>query len=118
MSNAVVERRDRERGEPDEDDLRDRLERAGHRVARNVQPPGTAFPDHARGVDKIDAVVRGRFRVVLEGEVVILGRGDAVRVPRGAVHGAEVLGDEPVVSLDAVRRRGSRGRRGPARGRR
>jgi len=29
--------------------------------------------------------------------------GDALAVPAGTVHSAEVLGDEPVVSLDAVR---------------
>jgi quercetin dioxygenase-like cupin family protein len=54
-------------------------------------------------VDKIDAVVSGRFRLTLEGESVVLEAGDSIEVPRGAVHSAEVVGDEPVVSLDAVR---------------
>jgi mannose-6-phosphate isomerase-like protein (cupin superfamily) len=36
-----------------------------------------------------------------EGEVV-LESGDCLRVPSGAVHSSEVVGDEPVVSLDAV----------------
>jgi mannose-6-phosphate isomerase-like protein (cupin superfamily) len=36
-----------------------------------------------------------------EGEVV-LEPGDCLRVPGGAVHSAEVVGDRPVVSLDAV----------------
>jgi mannose-6-phosphate isomerase-like protein (cupin superfamily) len=34
---------------------------------------------------------------------VILEAGDCLHVPRGAEHSAEVVGDEPVVSLDGVR---------------
>lgn len=83
--------------------LRERLEARGYRVSRYVYPPGTYFPPHTHEVDKIDAVVSGCFRLVLGGEQVDLGPGDAVEVPRGARHSAEVIGDEPVVSLDAVR---------------
>lgn len=102
---VAVERWDREDdGPPDETVLRRRLEARGYRVTRYVYPPGTRFPDHAHAVDKIDAVVAGRFRLVLEGRAVLLEPGDAIEVPRGAVHSAEVVGDEPVVSLDAVRR--------------
>ena len=59
MPEVIVERWDRSRGEPDEGVLRERLERRGYRVSRYVYPPGTAFPEHTHGVDKIDAVVRG-----------------------------------------------------------
>ena len=72
-------------------------------VSRYSYAPGTCFPDHVHDVDKIDAVVAGTFRVVLEGKEVLLGPGDAVVVPRGAVHSAEVVGDQSVVSLDAVK---------------
>ena len=83
--------------------LREKLERKDYRVSRYVYPPGTYFPEHTHDVDKIDAVVSGRFRLTLEDESVVLEAGDAIEVPRGAVHSAEVVGDEPVVSLDAVR---------------
>ncbi len=83
--------------------LREKLEHKGYRVSRYVYPPGTYFSDHTHEVDKIDAVVFGRFRLTLEGESVVLEAGDAIEVPRGAVHSAEVVGDEPVVCLDAVR---------------
>lgn len=33
----------------------------------------------------------------------ILEEGDCVAVPRGTMHSAEVVGDEPVVSLDATK---------------
>ena len=83
--------------------LRTRLEQRGYAVSRYTYAPGTAFPGHAHDVDKIDAVLAGTFRVVLEGQEVLLGPGDAVVVPRGAVHSAEVVGDQSVVSLDAVK---------------
>lgn len=84
--------------------LREKLERRGYEVSRYVYPPGATFPDHTHAVDKIDAILSGRFRVTLEGDPVVLEAGDAVEVPRGTVHSAEVVGDHPVVSLDAVRR--------------
>lgn len=83
--------------------LRRKLESLGYTVARYVYPPGTAFPDHRHAVDKIDAVVAGRFRLVIGGHVAMLGPGDWVHVPRGMTHNATVIGDDPVVSLDAVR---------------
>lgn len=83
--------------------LRAKLERLGYRVARYVYEPGTVFPDHTHGADKIDAVLSGRFRLVIGGHLSVLGPGDWIEVPRGAVHSATVLGDEPVVSLDAIR---------------
>ena len=83
--------------------LRAKLEGLGYRVARYTFEPGTVFPDHTHDVDKIDAVLSGRFRLVIGGHLTVLGPGDWVAVPRGAVHSATVLGDEPVVSLDAIR---------------
>ncbi|HXF94270.1 MAG TPA: cupin domain-containing protein [Nitrospiraceae bacterium] len=83
--------------------LRRKLERLGYTVTRYVYPPGTSFPDHTHHVDKMDAVVSGRFRLIVEGEETILEAGDILEVPRGVVHSAEVVGHEPVVSLDAVR---------------
>jgi quercetin dioxygenase-like cupin family protein len=84
--------------------LRRKLEAQGFSVARNVYPPGTVFPDHKHGVDKIDAVIAGQLRLIIGGHVALLGRGDWVDVPRGVTHSAAVIGNEPVVSLDAVKR--------------
>ena len=90
-------------GELTERALRDKLEARGYSVSRYTYPPGTYFPDHTHAADKIDAVLSGRFRLVLEGAEAVLEAGDCIEVPRGAVHSAEVVGDEPVVSLDAIR---------------
>ena len=83
--------------------MRRRLEAAGYMVSRYTYAPGTAFPEHTHNVDKIDAVLSGQFRMVVAGHFAILGPGDWVEVPSGVHHTAAVVGDEPVVSLDAVR---------------
>lgn len=93
-----------EDGAVEERALREELEERGFRVSRYVYPPGTEFPPHTHDADKIDAVVSGRFRLSVEGEEIVLGPGDRAAVPAGAEHTAEVVGDEPVVSLDATRR--------------
>lgn len=99
-----VERWDAERdGPPTEEFLRASLEARGYRVSRYTYPPGTRFAEHTHAAAKIDAVLSGRFRMTVDGEEVVLGPGDAVAVPAGTPHTAEVVGDEPVVSLDATR---------------
>jgi quercetin dioxygenase-like cupin family protein len=90
-------------GELTESALRAKLERLGYSVSRYVYPPGTHFPDHTHGVDKMDAVLSGTFRITTSEGAADLGPGDAIHVPRGAVHSAEVVGCQPVVSLDAVK---------------
>lgn len=86
-----------------EDTLRRKLEAKGYRVWRYEYEPGTAFPLHTHDVDKLDAVLSGRFRIATGSGAVVLEAGDVVAVPRGVAHRADVLGDEAVVSLDAVK---------------
>ena len=82
-----------------------KLEARGYRVTRYVYPPGTYFSEHTHAVDKIDAVLAGHFRMELGGQAVVLKSGDCLAVPAGVVHSAEVVGDEAVLSLDAIRNR-------------
>lgn len=80
-----------------------KLEARGYYVNRYVYSPGTVFPEHSHGIDKIDAVLSGRFRMTMQGKSVILEAGDCLAVPHGVLHRAEVVGDESVVSLDAIK---------------
>jgi len=83
--------------------MRRKLEAQGYTVTRYVYSPGTFFPEHSHAVDKIDAVLAGRFRLTMAGRSVILEAGDTLAVPRGVQHSAEVVGHDSVVSLDAVK---------------
>lgn len=94
-----------EDGSLTEQALRNKLQRLGYSVSCYVYPPGTYFPDHTHATDKIDAVIAGQLRIAMGDDSVILKAGDFIQVPRGAVHSAEVIGDQPVVSLDAVKLR-------------
>jgi mannose-6-phosphate isomerase-like protein (cupin superfamily) len=85
-----------------EANLRAKMAELGYSVTRYVYPPGTIFPSHRHEVDKLDAVLSGRFRLVVEGAEVVLGAGDVLFVPRGVLHSAEVVGNVPVVSLEGV----------------
>ena len=86
-----------------EEAMQEKLEALGYSVARYVYPPGTYFPDHTHEINKMDAVLSGRFRMTVLNESAILEAGDCLAVPSDTVHSAEVIGDEPVVSLDATR---------------
>ena len=84
--------------------MRRKLKELGYEMTRYVYAPGTYFSPHTHGVDKIDAVLAGRFQLTMNGESVVLEAGDSLYVPRGVEHSAEVIGDDPVISLDAIRR--------------
>ena len=90
-------------GELSDANMRRKLEDRGYRVSKYVYPPGTYFPEHDHGVDKIDGVLAGRFRMGMNGGSVVLEAGDLLVVPKHVFHTAEVVGDEAVVSLDAVK---------------
>ena len=94
---------DAEDGELTEANMQAKLESLGYSVTRYEYPPGTFFPDHAHGEDKIDVVLSGEFLLRMEGQSIVLKAGDSLHVPRGMVHSAEVVGHQPVVSLDAVK---------------
>jgi len=86
-----------------EESLRKKLENRGYSVSCYTYSPGTYFSDHKHGQSKIDAVLSGTFRMGMYGEFVDLGPGDWIEIPAGATHSAEVIGNESVVSLDALK---------------
>jgi len=83
--------------------LVNRLEQQGYRCTRYTYPQGTYFVEHSHTADKIDAVLKGRFKINMCGESIVLTPGDYVYIPVNAPHSAEVIGDESVVSIDAVK---------------
>ncbi len=100
----MIEHWDESRDGPlSEQALRRKLEARGYQVSTYHYPPGTCFDDHSHTVDKIDAVLSGFFRMSMNGESHVLTAGDCLAVPAGVLHSAEVIGDTPVISLDAIR---------------
>ena len=104
MAVTPVRWNEAEDGELSLDAMRDKLVRLGCTVSLFTYPPGTRFPPHTHGVDKIDGVLSGRFHMTLQGRTLVLEAGDMLAVPKGVPHSAEVVGDQPVVSLDGVKR--------------
>jgi quercetin dioxygenase-like cupin family protein len=80
-----------------------KLEAEGYSVHKYVYPPGTVFLDHSHSIQKKDAVLSGRFLLASGPTEFILEAGDMLEVPAGTVHRASVVGNEPVVSLDATK---------------
>ena len=99
--NTNIESWDRKWGELNERNMRRVIESRGYSVVKYVYPPETYFADHEHAFDKMDTVLKGRFKIEALGKKFILGPGDMLYVPAGLVHNARVLGDEEVISLDA-----------------
>jgi len=99
--NTNIESWDSKWGELNERNMRRILESRGYGVVKYVYPPGTYFSDHKHEFDKMDTVLKGKFKIEALGKKFILGPGDMLYVPADLVHSAEVLGEEEVVSLDA-----------------
>jgi len=85
-----------------EESMRRKMEKMDCVVRRYIYPPGTYFPAHAHQMDKIDGVISGHFRLEMDGHRLVLEAGDMLTIPRGGLHSAEVVGNEPVVSLDGI----------------
>ena len=90
-------------GELTEQAMCHKLESLGYTVNRYIYPPGSYFPPHDHSVDKVDGILTGRFKISLLNMSLTLESGDCLEVPKGITHSAEVIGYEPVLSLDAVK---------------
>lgn len=83
--------------------LQARLESEGYQVWLQLLAPGTVFGAYCACEPRIDAVYSGRLRLVISDRECVLGPGDWIEIPAGATVTSEVVGDEPVLNLDAAR---------------
>ena len=74
----------------------------GYEAQPRTLKPGEYHPDRRIQVDMVDAIVQGKLRITLEGESRTLTPGDCLFLPKGVVTSIEVLGDRPVVCLEAL----------------
>jgi diguanylate cyclase (GGDEF)-like protein len=107
MSTIRLERWNREHeGELTPDGLVKKLAILGYEPTPKTYKPGIYVSDRRITVDMIDAIVKGRLCVSLEGESTVLSPGDCLFIPKGIVTSMEVVGDDPVVCLEAIRANG------------
>ncbi|MGR8946737.1 MAG: diguanylate cyclase domain-containing protein [Gammaproteobacteria bacterium] len=102
--NAVrLERWNREaEGDFSPEGLLQKLAVWGYEAQARTLNPGEYHPDRRVQVDMVDAIVQGRLKITLEGESRTLGVGDCLFLPKGVVTSIEVVGDRPVVCLEAL----------------
>ena len=66
-------------------------------------PGGMCFPRHSHNHDTIHVVLSGTVKIVIDGTEHILKLGERFAIAAGTVHSAEVLGDIPLICIDATR---------------
>lgn len=82
--------------------LQQKLEAGGYQVKMQLLAPGTAFAAHCLCEARIEAVFSGHLQVTIAGRARLLGPGDWLDIPAGVLVRAEVVGEEPVLCLDAA----------------
>ena len=58
--------------------------------------PDAVTPEHSHPYEQIDYVLDGELTFVVEGEEVVVRRGECLRLESGEVHSAVNRGDKPV----------------------
>ena len=63
--------------------------------------PGSSYPLHSHEREQFSFMLSGRMRLTVGDQVSEIGAGDMWYAPSNVEHGGEILGDEPVVFVDA-----------------
>ncbi|MDQ3044830.1 MAG: cupin domain-containing protein [Chloroflexota bacterium] len=71
-------------------------------MVRYVYQPGSVFPKHSHVQEQITVVLSGYIRFTVGDERIECGPGSCAVIPGGMPHGAEVIGDQVVETLNAL----------------
>ncbi len=85
------------------DGVRHKLAVLGYDSTPKTYKPGEQAPSRRVPVDSVEAVVEGQLKIILEGEARVLQPGDLLFIPKGLVTSVEVIGQCPVLCLEAIR---------------
>ncbi len=69
-------------------------------VVRYRYAPGAIFPVHAHPEEQVTLVLCGQLALEVDGLEVVCGPGDVVIVPSGVPHGARVVGEDEVETVN------------------
>ena len=86
--------------------LKQQLKDEGYNIYVYSYPGGMCFPPHKHDHDTIHVVLNGSMKVTIDDTDHILKTGERFVVPANVMHTAEVIGEMPVVILDATPQRG------------
>ncbi|ACZ40594.1 cupin domain-containing protein [Sphaerobacter thermophilus] len=71
-------------------------------LVRYVYQPGSVFPQHHHPQEQVTAVLSGRIEFDVAGTRRVFGPGEVAVIPGDVPHGAQVVGDEVVETLNAL----------------
>jgi quercetin dioxygenase-like cupin family protein len=69
-------------------------------LLRYVYQPGAVFPVHRHPQEQVTLVLEGRLEFTVRESKTMVGPGEFLRLGPDTPHGARVVGDAPVVSLN------------------
>ena len=83
--------------------LKQGLRDEGYNIYVYSYPGGMCFPVHQHDHETIHVVLSGSLKVTIDGQDHFLVPGERFPIPAHTLHSAEILGDMPVVCLDATK---------------
>jgi len=87
--------------------IKHELKEEGYNIYVYSYPNGMYFPPHSHEHDTTHVLFSGAIKVCMNGEEHVLEPGKRFVIPAYVQHSAEVLGDMPVVCLDATKPEGA-----------
>lgn len=86
--------------------LKHELRNEGYNIYVYSYPGGMYFPPHSHDHETMHIVLSGSLRITMDGIDHDLTPGERFVIAANIVHSAEVLGEMPVVCLDATKPHG------------
>jgi mannose-6-phosphate isomerase-like protein (cupin superfamily) len=83
--------------------LKQQLKTEGYNIYVYSYPGGMCFPMHMHDHDTIHVVLSGSLKVSMDGADHYLTPGERFTIPARTMHSAEIIGEMPVVCLDATK---------------
>ena len=81
---------------------RQRVDGENATVVRYIYEPGSVFPPHSHPEEQMTIVLSGEIEFEVSNTRLSAGAGSIVVIPSGAIHGARVIGDEKVETMNAL----------------
>lgn len=83
--------------------IKQQLKEEGYNIYVYSYPGGMCFPTHTHDHDTIHVVLSGSLKITMNGSEFFLTPGVRFVIPALTSHAAEILGDTPVICLDATK---------------